>query len=215
MDGNESKKVPQFSEQRAREIAIYYLESDGSYFNQKETLAHAALGLEVAFFGVLMTVSNWPPVFVKDVNLGATYMLPAGSVINVGVIALWLLIHVFLRRQLRFARSAAIHQMAVIRVLRAWGVTTPSAQELEPSSKKIPGSSRFIRILDHFLPLCSKPVEADLDLRGEVEGIAKLFCEEMHKGTYFSMTEKLLTWGSILVIVLFGFCRLGAWLTVA
>lgn len=211
MMGNSAQGgIPTQTEAHFRGLLTYYLESDGAYFQHKETMAHAALGAEIALFGVLLTVAQWPPGWVKDVDLSPSRVIPAAVVMDVALVGIWTIVHVFMRRQLRFARWAAIHQAAALRTLRDWASTSPTADELTTSGANDRGASLVVRLLDHLLPLWSRPVTGDIDSQGEPTGFVCHLREQLRTGTFFRTSEILLTIASLFVLALFLFCRVWA-----
>jgi len=72
-----------------------------SYHNHKETMAHAALLVALAVSATVMSTSSWPPSWVPALSNSSK------EVTVLGVTVIWLVIHVYMRWQLRNRRVAA------------------------------------------------------------------------------------------------------------
>ena len=89
-----------------------------SYHHHKETMAHAGVGLQTALFAWVMSQDN--PDLV-----GKTWLL-------VGFAVIWLLIHIYVRWQLRLRRYAAMQIDQLQSRLAQWSLQNPTSEELKP-----------------------------------------------------------------------------------
>jgi len=185
---------------RARELVATYVSEDASYFSHKETIAHAVLALQLALAGVVLGAEKWPPEWLQTVALCNTPDISTMTSATLLVIFMWAMLHVFLRRQLRFARSAAVHQMAAIRLLRRWVRTPPSEADLRPFAGESAKSGRIVTLLDHFLPVPSARVQADQDHTGDSAVFVEQLTQQTKTRTAFQISEWLMTLGSLALL---------------
>ena len=169
-----------------------------TYHNHKETMAHAGVVLQIALVAGMVSVDHWPPPWVPEVHVSARL------IIAVAFVALWLLIHVFVRWQLRNRRSAALTNAAFLRTLRKWATTPPTDDDLKPYQV---GSSQKPRVrifLDEYLiPLPSATLHYDVDKVGYPSGMVQEWIDqESNLGTRAVRAEWLLWIGSILILAI-------------
>jgi hypothetical protein len=109
---------------RAREVVDKLLSEMRSYHDHKETMAHAGIALEVAILGMIMTADKWPPPWLENAE-ASTRM-----VCYIGFAVIWLLIHIYVRWQLRNRRWAERQVGGLLRVQAKWSVSNPTMEEL-------------------------------------------------------------------------------------
>jgi hypothetical protein len=169
------------------------------YHNHKETMAHAAFLLQVALFGAIMSIDKWPPSWVPIISLPGNYYLPSMTVAFLGFFLVWLIIHIFIRWQLRKRRWAAIQFAGIMRVIRKWINDPPTAEDLKPYKGEKTTLSNF-DLLDFLIILPKAKIASDLDLNGELSGIVEGIKEQSKTGTGAVRAERILTYGSFLIL---------------
>jgi hypothetical protein len=129
--------------ERAEKFVRDLLSYMNSYHDHKENLAHASIAVMGGLVGSILITDTWPPKWM-------TCFSP--KIITLIVFILWVLIHVYMRWQLRQRRSAAIMFNAATRKLAEWIERTPTPNDFE---LRIQQPSRRLNkvwfLLDHFL----------------------------------------------------------------
>lgn len=82
------------------------------YHNHKETMAHAALVVQLGLFAWIMTTDVWPPKWVNDICISKEW----GAF--VGYLLIWLLIFWYTRWQLNNRKRAAKLVAALITCIK-------------------------------------------------------------------------------------------------
>lgn len=168
-----------------------------TYHNHKETIAHAGMALQLAFAAGIISVGTWPPDWVTEVRLSPRFLSASA------VAAIWFLIHVFVRWQLRNRRWAAFQNAALVRTLRRWAIETPAPEKL--ASYKQPNRQRastFLTFLDYLVPCQSASLHCDVDMSGWPVGLVEEWTEQIRTGTGAIKAEWLLWVGSVFVLLL-------------
>jgi hypothetical protein len=111
------------------------------YHNHKETMAHAALVVQLGLFAWIMTEDTWPPGWVNDVYI------PSKWVAFTGYFIIWLLILLYTGWQLWHRRRGAKLVAALLNSIR-------KKIDYEPQGKIIQGYFRSIseQIKDRWYP---------------------------------------------------------------
>jgi hypothetical protein len=84
---------------RAEKLLEHLISENESYHNHKEIMAHAGLLVMLALCGGIISVKEWPPTWVPQLHLSSewvTFLL---------FFLLWLLLHIYIRWQLRHRRE--------------------------------------------------------------------------------------------------------------
>ena len=110
-----------------------------SYHDHKETMAHAAMLVALAYVGAIISSVTWPPTWVPAVCVSTGYVAMAGAM------TVWLFIHVYMRWQLRNRRVADLYVECLLKLLRRWADTPPSEAELKPHEQEDTPTSRRIK----------------------------------------------------------------------
>lgn len=159
-----------------------------SYHDHKETMAHAALLVALAYVGAIASVQSWPPDWIPTVcahrNVAAM----------IGAMAGWLFIHVYMRWQLRNRRAAALYVACLLKVLRRWAHTPPTDPELKPymgDGARLSGVHMWV---DYFIVSKAASIPSDEGLKGYPKAMVD---EYMATETGALFGENLVTWGSI------------------
>jgi small-conductance mechanosensitive channel len=163
-----------------------------SYHDHKETMAHAAILVTLALAAGVLSATPWPPQWVPTLRISSK------AVAFVAVVALWLLIHIYMRWQLRKRRVAAVYYAAILKVLRTWATNPPSAKELTPWGEPPPRVGKF----DVFLDLMFWPgsdLTSDEEITGYPTQLVKILRETKTGAT---TGEVIVTAGSLLIGVL-------------
>lgn len=179
-----------------RRLLEHLLTQSETAHNHKETMAHAGILVQVAVLAGVLSLKSWPPPWVPELRLAP------GLLAGVGFVLSWLLVHVFIRWQLRNRRADAIFQAVLLRTLQKWA-SKPDGAKLDPSPA--PAASkcgRFAIFLDHVFPCPGAPLHYDVgradwptDLTDEWKSIEATGTGAVH-------TEWLLWTGSVLILAL-------------
>lgn len=126
---------------RAVQFAECLLNDNESYHNHKETMAHACVVLEIVIFGWIMSKDGWSI---------ATSMNPI--IFWFTIIAIWILLHVYIRWELRFRRWAAKQDAGIRRMLCEWTRTNPKKDKFEAYQDKPKKPHWLQSLIDCFIP---------------------------------------------------------------
>jgi hypothetical protein len=161
-----------------------------SYHDHKETMAHAAVVVVLAYVGGVISIQKWPPEWVP------TICASRDSVALAGAMAVWLFIHVYLRWQLRNRRVAALYVACLLKVLRGWTFTPPSQEDLQPYAQTASKRSSMHTWIDFLVPWPQARVPSDEGLEGYPTAMVE---EYLRTKTGAVFAETLVTFGSILL----------------
>jgi len=181
------------SESRIKRVAAF-LESRmsqmHSYHDHKETMAHAAALVVLGYVGAIISIQTWPPEWVPTVRVSRD------TVAMVGAMAVWLLIHVYLRWQLRNRRVAALYVACLLKVLRRWALNPPSQDDLKPYGAVVSERPSVHTWIDFLVPWPSARVPSDEGLEGYPMAMVQ---EYLSTKTGAVFAECLVSYGSILL----------------
>jgi hypothetical protein len=163
-----------------------------SYHDHKENLAHAAMAVLAGLVGSILVMDDWPPVW-----LDYSYFCPK-AIAAIVFFILWLLIHVYMRWQLRQRRSAAIMYNAAIHRLSEWVGRKPTPDDFKPYNPAPSKRSWFY--LDHLWVVPKGILIAD-NAKYYPDWLMFLFQQERDKMQGIP-AEKILTSASIFLGVL-------------
>lgn len=186
---------------------------NSTYHNHKETMAHVGIAVQIAFCTGILTLRSWPPNWVGEVSIFGVSFSPR-FLSFFGFVLIWMLIHWFIRWQLRHRRFAAVWDYGLIRTLRKWTFESPSLDDITPYSqkkhknvmKKFPKYSKLKIILDFFIPI--NILNSDETYYGLPVDLVKEIVDQA-KFVFRSIeAEWFLTFGSfiLLIIVFFVYC---------
>lgn len=130
---------------RAIKFAECLLSNNMSYHDHKETMAHACVVLEIAIFGWIMSNGGW--AIATSVRFIWFFLVS---------IVVWLLLHVYIRWELRLRRLSAFFGHGIRKVMIKWTSTNPTMEELQPyeesNKNNAKGPCLFWIILDLIVP---------------------------------------------------------------
>lgn len=192
---------------KALKLIEISLPLESAYHDHKETMAHVGMAIQIAFCTGVITLQEWPPNWIGEFSILGLSVSPQLSSFCC-LFSIWLLIHVFVRWQLRNRRYAAIKYSGLHRALGKWTFKSPKVEELVPYDpnkhieirNKFPKHTKWANFLDkYFIPrniwIKSDTEEAELPV-GLVEEIACQACQS----TGAMKSEWLLTIGSFVLI---------------
>jgi hypothetical protein len=180
---------------RARGLAELLLPQTVAYHNHKETMAHAGIALELALFVAIM-FNPWPPLWVPDSRVSARL------VTCLAFVSVWLLIHIFIRWELRGRRSAALHHGGLLRILRKWVNEPPDDKDLEPYRGGEPSRLRSAKtVLDFLVPVPSATISPDEKDQGYPRSIVEEWQSQKSDGTRAGRSEVFLFVGSVVILI--------------
>jgi hypothetical protein len=178
---------------RVKQLLELRMSQMQSYHNHKETMAHAALLVALAVSGAIISTSPWPPSWVPSLSI-------SNKVVAFLIVTLiWLLIHVYMRWQLRNRRVAAQYVACLLKVLRDWANTPPSEEDLKPYTDTMTGGSKFISFVDFFVPLKSTTIPLVEGLQGYP---AAMIAEYFRTSSGAFGAERLVSYGSVFLWLL-------------
>ncbi len=180
-------------EQRSKRVTdflVLCMSRMHSYHDHKETMAHAAMLVTLALAAAVLSTTPWPPQWVP------AFPIPSKAVAFVGVAALWLFIHIYMRWQLRNRRVAAVYVAALLKVLRAWATSPPTADQLKPWDQSPTPVARIHVVLDFLIPWKGSNVTTDEGIKGYPTALVK---ELLRATTGATKGEAIVTYGSLLL----------------
>jgi len=151
-------------------------------------MAHAALVVALGYVGAVISIDIWPPNWIPNTCAARETIAMLGAMIG------WLIIHVYMRWQLRNRRVAALYVASLLKVLRHWSQTPPTEDDLKPHNESNSPSSTGSNWLDFFITTKSARISTDEGLEGYPKAMVKEYLETK-TGALFA--ETLVTWGSI------------------
>ena len=163
-----------------------------SYHNHKETMAHAAILVALAFVGAVLSSSTWPPQWIPPLQVSSR------GVAAVGVTMVWLVIHVYMRWQMRNRRVAALYVACLLKVLRRWADTPPSEEDLKPYQDTIPPTHKIHFYVDLLIPWKWARVPSDEGMQGYPTAMVT---EYLKTDTGALFAENLVSYGSIMLVL--------------
>lgn len=166
------------------------------YHHHKENMANAGFIVQLSLFGAVVSPKVWPPAWVE-----ASIVAPATSTWVV-YLALWMVLHVYLRWQLQNKRIAAIFIAGIQEALLDWLNDAPSAEDLNPYGRDLPRSRGWRKLLSHFFVVPGHQVEGDLGLHNYPGFAAARVSKKSREGTGAITHEHLVTYSSWLLLVL-------------
>ena len=164
MEKHSNEKVMSAGNERAcrwRKLIADLLPCTLGYHNHKETMAHACVVLELLILG-------WTVTERGEEVLSSSWGLWI-------VVVIWLLIHIYMRWELRYRRWAAIQVNAMQATLQRWALKRPEPDEFLPNPDLAPAPCCLWVLLDFFVP-CFKGTKVNKRLG---ENLAKGFAEEL------------------------------------
>lgn len=197
-----------WSKDQAKELLTLRMSQMHSYHDHKETMAHAALLVQLAIAGGMLAMEPWPPTWVPS-----SAWLPGKTLATAMVLIIAFLVHVYMRWQLQRRRAAALYVGTILKVLLQWGYRVPTDEELRPWPR--PPSCPSVKVcfgrvwqvlkplldalLDSIVTWKSHRVFADEGLVDYPVG----FVEELLKAETGAMqAERLVTYGSLLLMAI-------------
>jgi len=195
----ELKNVYGFSYQsrfnRASQLLELLLVETSSYHNHKETMAHSGMALELAIFVGIVFLKHWPPIWVPETWISAQLLAFLGFTL------IWLLIHVFIRWQLRNRRDAALRYAALLRTIRKWTLEPPEKDDLSAFKNVQKSRFSFKVIIDFIIPWPSAPLYEDVSNEDYPCGFITELDKQKKKGTGAIHSEIFLAIGNFLIFI--------------
>ena len=147
-DGHD-KALRLITEHLARELNL-----SAGYHNHKESMAHAGLVVELALLAAL--VAGKPTVD----TLG-----------YFAIAAVWLIIHLFLRWQLRLRRLGDLERSSLSNVLGRWALHPPESDDLM-IAQALPAPATFDKLLDSIIPWWKGTPAAGVTIKAYPQAVA-------------------------------------------
>lgn len=190
--------------QGAYKLVEHLLSEMKTYHSHKETMAHAALLVMLAFCGAILKAEKWPPNWVLGLQVGG---LCSQQLTFLAVFILWLFIHIYMRWQLRNRRAAAITYAGSLRALAEWATRCPVDNDL---NQYCPESTRhkflakiggwLATLLDYVVPFPWATVHYDVGKEAYPKWLGKAIRQEEKRRTGAIKAECLVTIGSFFVL---------------
>jgi len=184
------------------------LDQTNVYHHHKETMANAGMITQLTILAGLFSVAEWPPEWVPSIQ--TTYFcLSARGLSQTAFVAVWLLVNVFMRWQLRNRRWAAIFCAAIEETLRKWARSNPESEELDAYGEEAPKEKFLPTFIDkHLFPYRSATLHSDVSRKGWPNGLVSEWIKQEEATLQEPLSaELLLSVGSVLTLVL-GLVRL-------
>lgn len=144
VEQEQAKQALEVKTDRAKHFLEILLNQQEIYHNHKETMAHAGVLVQIAIAAGILTKEDWPPVWLDYNYYPAVFT-------TVGIILIWLLVHIFIRWQLRNRRGAALMYAAILRTLRFWVHTDPIEEDLKPYTPANKRPSVLVILIDYLI----------------------------------------------------------------
>jgi hypothetical protein len=192
--------VPAGSVARKADYAKDQHDFAAAYFQHKETTAHAGLAIELALVSGLIAIDHWPPSSLDHLGLRGPGLALAWMVIVL------VLLHLFVRHQVRLARWAALQRAATLRLLKMYAEkgSFPQYAELPPKGgetvkwvKKVP--AWLMVVADHIVPIPGATLVFDQRQNEEPAPLAAALAEQRKEGTRMLLMEWFMALGSLLM----------------
>lgn len=172
-----------------------------SYHDFKEKMAHAGIAVQLAITSALISkkISDpiWTNIFDNTQLITSTYII------------IWILLHIFVRWQLRKKRAAAIELATYQKALLRWAYSSPTKDDLKLYPKKTNNIS-FTKMLydciDYISPIPFALVSIDITKEGYPIGIVKIWEEQEKKGTGAYISEVIICIFSYLMLLIGLYC---------
>jgi len=117
-------KTNELPSEHARKFVEMLRSHYSQYHNHKETMAHAAVILQIGLFVGIMSMKHWPPKWIPDICC-----IPKEWFAFIGYILMWLLILLYVVWQLRRRNDARIRIYWQIDTLRKWAINSEPKTE--------------------------------------------------------------------------------------
>lgn len=184
---------------RATELLDHLITEHEVYHSHKETMAHSGLVVMLGLTAGLLSLEEWPPVWMPCVPISAKF------VANSLLLSAWLLLHIYVRWQLLNRRAAALIQAGAFRALCEWTTRSPIMADLRagPSETADTHEGSFLRtFIDHWVwPLGSAAPPYDNDLSHHPRWLADSLVAQAREGTGAVFAERLVTVASFASLV--------------
>lgn len=197
-----TKKDLQFS--RGFSFLETMLGETNSYHHHKETMANAGIVAQLGIVASIFSMQSLPS-WVKPIpwcnhNISPKYL------IYIAFIMLWLLIHIFIRWQLRNRRWAAIFTAAIEETLKNWTYSNPRPIDLKPYQEDTLKPKTKKEFIDKYIwPLRSAPLYSDVGVKGWPIGLMQELDKKrdafIRKDDDSIHPEWLLSFGSIFALI--------------
>lgn len=191
MDNSKETKIDKYT--KLFEILIT---QNRTYHDHKETMAHAALALQLAIITWIVSQDIWPPVWINN------ECISANTLSIVGFMIIWTITHVFIRWQLRNRRSSAIIQTAYINIIRKWINKLPTDVELLSYNSNNNKKNKIYLFIDYILPCPYAALHYDLNKKEYPKCFVKEWEEQESKYTGAIRSEWLLWLASVLMFII-------------
>lgn len=183
---------------RAEKLLDLLISNYESYHSHKETMAHAGLLVMLALCGGIISINNWPPTWIPQLHLSANW------VSFLLFFLLWLLLHIYIRWQLRNRRIAAVVQIGAYNAFIEWVSNDPKNDDLnlpslqDDNSKGACGLKTFF---DHIIPIPSATYNIHQNFIFP-NWVSEEINKQIKKGAGSIFGEWLVTLGSFLVLII-------------
>jgi hypothetical protein len=180
-----------------KEVVKVLLPQVVSYHSQKENMAHALVAVQIALFAGIMYMNNWPPCWVPQIQLSPKELT------IIAFTLMWLIIHAFVRWQLRNRRGASLQYRGLLSVAWKWAEKSPCEQDLKPHEYKQPScGDKIKKIVDFIIPWPSARTPSYIGDEGYPEGLEKEFENQKKGGALVGFAEIFMCIGSALMFIL-------------
>ena len=182
-------------EEKIKAFLEHLLDKHDTYHHQKENMAHAGIMLQAAIFGGIISITHLENTWLAEIA--------SQKIFIIFVLVIWMLLHIYIRIQLRLKRWAAINYAGCFRAFREFVNKDFKTIEILPSN--IPGY-RTKEIFSHFdllIPIPTSQIKSDVGNEDYPKFIANKIQEQYdeHK-TGSSRYEWFLTIASYTMLII-------------
>ncbi len=186
-----------------KELLTVRLEQMHTYHDHKEKMAHAGILVELVLMGAVLGTDNWPLDWVPDL------CIPKRYICLFGLFLIWILIHIYIRWQLRNRRIAALYVAGLLELFKDWAYKKPTDKDLKPYKNVgdtigygviFPETSNFSEFIDKYLfPLEGVFIPTDEGMKD----YPTIMVVKIIKALTGAVTgERLVTFASIIVFLI-------------
>lgn len=189
--------------QEDTKFAYNFLADREAYHHHKEQMAYIGFLVQTAFFTAIMTF-NWASSSPSTTNMPPEFLL-------ILAVPFWAFVHLFVRWQLRLRRYAALQVAALLSALlnnlsgsreETTGDGNSAGRENATDKTGSRWRKGFRWLLDwSFWPCPSAFPYADVDVSKFPSWYQEEFRSAISKGTGAVLGERLVTWGSGLILI--------------
>ena len=138
-------------DEKVKDLLENLLAKHDSYHHHKENTSHVGIILQITFFSGLITFSETS--LLKEID---------SSLMVISISVIWLLLHIFIRNQLRLKRVAAINYAGCFSAYLTFVNCKFKKIDLKPKTIKGFKSPKYYNFLDNLFPIGRAAFKTDI-----------------------------------------------------